>query len=206
MDEEIYKVLENYKNVIDMLMNEIDSLKEQLRQMDAKIDNTNSVLYNDILDPAKEAMDSYQKEVRFDDFNSKYGERLGSHNDVLRKIEHDPDFDLTRTAFENYESGGKEAGYSDEEYVEALEKSVISQIDEMKSAFGIADDATVEVVSDGNGEEEVLVDGQPIEEAAATEEPSTKEPSTEETEEPSTEETEDYEKELAEQAKNIKRY
>lgn len=140
-----------YKELIDRLLERQDQLED--------------LLFSQVLNPAKEAMDKYEKDGRRNDFMSKHGEALSAFNGKLRAIEGD-DFDLAEQAFEDYDA--MEEKPESDVYVAALVAKVTEQIDKLKKAFGAE---TIEVKDEGEGEStEVIADGEVVAEAANTEE------------------------------------
>lgn len=149
MNEEIMEILESYKAALNQIadrQNEIESL-----------------LYDEILTPAKEAYDKAQDDAAFADYSKKYGEKLSPFNEQLKVIEGDENFDLTRRAYDDFK--GTE-NIDEAEYVDALVEKVTKQLETLKSALGIPSDAEVEVKETPDGEVEVKADG----EVVATEE------------------------------------
>ena len=172
-ENEIYEILESYRQALDFLVEKVDGIVQENMAMKEQLGGLEQVLYEGILSPAKEAIDSAEREDRFEDFNSKYGEQLGGYNGQLAPIEGE-DFDLTRTAFDNYDSIPDEEKPDSDEYVNALIAQVDEQINSIKEAFGLPADAEVEVKQDENGNTEISADGEPIasEEGTSEEKPS----------------------------------
>ena len=160
-ENEIYEILESYRQALDFLVEKVDGLVQENMAMKEQLGGLEQVLYEGILSPAKEAIDSAEREDRFEDFNSKYGEQLGGYNGQLAPIEGE-DFDLTRTAFDNYDSIPDEEKPDSDEYVNALIAQVDEQISHIKEAFGLPADAEVEVKQDEDGNTEISADGEPI--------------------------------------------
>ena len=160
-ENEIYEILESYRQALDFLVEKVDGIVQENMAMKEQLGGLEQVLYEGILSPAKEAIDSAEREDRFEDFNSKYGEQLGGYNGQLAPIEGE-DFDLTRTAFDNYDSIPDEEKPDSDEYVSALIAQVDEQINHIKEAFGLPGDAEVEVKQDEDGNTEISADGEPI--------------------------------------------
>lgn len=160
-ENEIYEILESYRQALDFLVEKVDSIVQENMAMKEQLGGLEQVLYEGILSPAKEAIDSAEREDRFEDFNSKYGEQLGGYNGQLAPIEGE-DFDLTRTAFDNYDSIPDEEKPDSDEYVNALIAQVDEQINSIKEAFGLPAGTEVEVKQDENGNTEISADGEPI--------------------------------------------
>ena len=190
-ENEIYEILESYRQALDFLVEKVDGIVQENMAMKEQLGGLEQVLYEGILSPAKEAIDSAEREDRFEDFNSKYGEQLGGYNGQLAPIEGE-DFDLTRTAFDNYDSIPDEEKPDSDEYVSALIAQVDEQINHIKEAFGLPGDAEVEVKQDEDGNTEISADGEHIaseegekeeEEKEIEEKPLEEKPSEEEEEE-----------------------
>lgn len=140
-----------YKELIDRLLERQDQLED--------------LLFSQVLNPAKEAMNKFEKDGRKADFMGKHKETLEAFNDKLRAIEGD-DFDLAEQAFEDYDA--MEEKPESDVYVAALVAKVTEQIDKLKKAFGAE---TIEVKDEGEGKStEVIADGEVVAEAANTEE------------------------------------
>lgn len=160
-ENEIYEILESYRQALDFLVEKVDGLVQENMAMKEQLGGLEQVLYEGILSPAKEAIDNAEREDRFEDFNSKYGEQLGGYNGQLAPIEGE-DFDLTRTAFDNYDSIPDEEKPDSDEYVNALVAQVDEQINSIKEAFGLPEDTEVEVKQDEDGNTEITADGETI--------------------------------------------
>ena len=193
-ENEIYEILESYRQALDFLVEKVDGLVQENMAMKEQLGGLEQVLYEGILSPAKDAIDSAEREDRFEDFNSKYGEQLGGYNGQLAPIEGE-DFDLTRTAFDNYDSIPDEEKPDSDEYVNALIAQVDEQISHIKEAFGLPADAEVEVKQDENGNTEISADGEPIASEEGASEGTSEEGEKEVEEKPLEEKSEEGEKE-----------
>ena len=151
---------EDLKFIMDYIKQLNDTVKEVLDRVDAMED----VLYKQILEPAKQLNDDFERGKRHDEFVSKHGEALGAFNDRLKAIEGD-DFDLVEQTFDDYDKSDK--SISEDEYVGALIAKVQSQLDKISKAFGggnieveakdedkdgKSEELTVETDTDKNGE------------------------------------------------------
>ena len=67
----------------------MDKMYEDNRdQRDERMHKIESTLYDEIINPTKAYIDeTNKKNARFEDFNSKYGEKLGAFNDSLSAID-----------------------------------------------------------------------------------------------------------------------
>ena len=190
-ENEIYEILESYRQALDFLVEKVDGIVQENAAMKEQLGGLEHVLYDGILSPAKEAIDNAEREDRFEDFNSKYGEQLGGYNGQLAPIEGE-DFDLTRTAFDNYDSIPDEEKPDADEYVNALVAQVDEQINSIKEAFGLPADTEVEVKQDEDGNTEITADGETI--VSEEEQKEVEAPAEEESEEEDESESEEEEK------------
>ena len=161
MDNELWEVLQSFKSALDMVINRVeqmDKMYEEYRdQMDERVHDLESTLYDEIINPTNEYIEETNRNARFDDFNNKYGEQLGSYNDALKVLEGD-DFDLTRAAFDRYDSYEGEDRPEEEAYVQALIEEVGNQLDAIKKGLGLPEDAEIEVKQTEDGETVVEVE------------------------------------------------
>ena len=131
-EKELYEVLQAFKGALDYLMNKVDEMdkmyEDNRNQVDERMHKIESTLYDEIINPTKEYIDETNRNARFEDFNSKYGEKLGSFNDSLSAIDGE-DVDLTKSAFDKYDSLPEEDRPDADEYVESIIAEVGSQID-----------------------------------------------------------------------------
>ena len=178
-EENIYDILNSYKEAIDVLLSRCDELVNQNKALEEKQDKIESILFDEILEPARLALEADDKERRFGEFNEKYGERLSTYDKVLGAAEGNPDFSMARTAFDEYENIPEPRPESDV-FVDGLIETVEEQIDSIKESLGLEPDTKVEITQDENGDTEVKADGEVV--ASETEEVK------EETEEPKPEE------------------
>lgn len=178
MDEmklnEIYDILNSYKQVIDLLLNRCDELVQTNQALSDRVNKLEGVLYDEILEPARLSLEADEKERRFDEFNGKYGERLGAFDKVIGAAEGDPEFSMARRAFDEYENLSEPRPESDV-FVDGLIESVEGQIESIKESLGIEPDAEVEIKQDENGDTEIKVDGETVA-SETTEEEVTEEP------------------------------
>ena len=161
MENEIYDILNSYKEAIDLLLNRCDELVKANQAQEDRISKLESMIYDEILEPARLAMEADDKERRFNDFNEKFGERLGAYDKVLGAAEGNPDFSMARTAFDEYEKI-PEPRPEEGVYVDGLIETVEEQIDSIKESLGIEPDAKVEITQDENGDTEIKADGEVV--------------------------------------------
>ena len=178
-EENIYEILNSYKEAIDVLLNRCDELVNQNRALEERVNKVESILFDEILEPARLALEADDKERRFGEFNDKYGEKLGAFDKILGAAEGNPDFSMARSAFDEYEK------IETDVYVDGLIETVEEQIDSIKESLGIEPDAKVEITQDENGDTEIKADGEVV--ASETEETKEEGETTEEGTEPTEE-------------------
>ena len=137
--EDINEILNALVDKIDMLqkrIDEVDKMYEDGRaQNDERFHKLENTLYDEILGPAKEALDQYDDNEKFGAFTGKYGAQLSPYNDKLRPIE-GKDFDIMRQAYDGFKDAGE--GADEDAYVASLIQQVEEQLEEIKKAMGIA--------------------------------------------------------------------
>lgn len=194
MDElKLNEILSSYRDAINALIERIDSQDDMINAVSEKCDGLNRLIFDEVINPATEAMNQAAYNAGLEEFNGKYGEQLAGYNDKLRPIEGE-EFDIVKQAYDGYNE--IEGDKPDEGmYVEELIKQVDEQLDSIREAIGAPADAEVAIVDNGEGEPEVQVDGQPIE-TSEGEEPVEDVEVTEEEESSDPEELAELEKEL----------
>jgi hypothetical protein len=166
-EEQIFEILNSYKEAIDVLLTRCDELVNQNKALEERQNKIESILFDEILEPARLALEADDKERRFGEFNEKYGEKLGAYDKVLGAAEGNPDFSMARTAFDEYEKI-PEPRPEEGVFVDGLIETVEEQIDSIKESLGIEPDAKVEITQDENGDTEIKADGEVV--ASETEE------------------------------------
>ena len=173
-EENIYEILNSYKDAIDVLLSRCDELVSQNKALEERQNKIESILFDEILEPARLALEADEKDRRFGEFNEKYGERLGAYDKVLGAAEGNPDFSMARTAFDEYEKL-PEPKVEEGVFVDGLIETVEEQIDSIKESLGLEPDTKVEITQDENGDTEVKADGEVVasekEETEETKEP-----------------------------------
>ena len=163
-ENEIYEIFNSYKQALDVLLTRIESLEQTVidnkADTDKRIKEVSDTLIEDVINPAIEARDWAAKEERFDDFMTRNGEKLAPYESDIKLIEGE-DYDIARDMFDTYEGMSGEDKPTEEEYVNSTIEKVVSQIDKIKEAFGAK---KVEVESTENGETEIKVDGEKVDE------------------------------------------
>lgn len=176
MENDIYEILNSYKDAIDVLLNRCDELVAQNNALEDRMNKMESILFDEILEPARLSLEEDDRNRRFGEFSDKYGERLGSYDKVIGAAEGNPEFSLARQAFDEYENL-PEPKPEEGVFVDGLIETVEEQIDSIKESLGLEPDTKVEITQDEDGNTEVKADG----EVVASEE-ETSEPAMEETE------------------------
>lgn len=170
MDEQkLNEILTSYRDAINALIERMDAQDEMVKAVVEKVDGLNSLIFDEVINPAKEAMNQSIYETGLNDFGDRYKDKLASYNEKLRPIEGE-DFDIVKQAYDGYNS--IEGEKPDEAmYVDELIKVVDKQLDDIRSAIGAPADAEVTVKQDENGETVVEVDGKEVSEGSVEEKP-----------------------------------
>lgn len=173
MDEmQLNEILSSYRDAINALIERIDAQDDMVKAVMEKVESLDKLIFDEVLNPAKEAMDQYNYEVGLNEFGDKYGDKFEGYNDKLRPIEGE-DFDIVKEAYDGYNAYEPEEGEEKPDtdlYVDELIKQVDEQLDSIREAIGAPEDAEVAIVSDEEGEAHVEVDGQEIDPEAGAEE------------------------------------
>ena len=167
MENEIYDILNSYKEAIDVLLSRCDELVNANQALTDRVNKLEGILFDEILEPARLALEADDKERRFGEFSDKYGERLGAFDKVLGAAEGNPDFSMARNAFDEYEKLPEPRPEQDV-FVDGLIETVEGQIESIKESLGLAPDTEVEIKQDEEGNTEVVADGEVV--ASETEE------------------------------------
>lgn len=203
MDElQLNEILTSYRDAINALIERADAQDDMIKATREKAESLEHLVFDEVINPAKKAMEEEVYNAGLEDFSNRYGEKLGGYNDKLRAIEGE-DFDIMKQAYDGYNS--IEGEKPDEEiYVDELVKVVDKQLDDIREKLGLPEDAEVAVKQDENGDTTVEVDGKEV----STEGSGEEEPKTEVEEEVVTDETEEESdpEELAELEKELLAY
>lgn len=175
MENDIYEILNSYKDAIDVILGRCDELVNQNRALEERVNKLESIIFDEILEPARLALEADDRERRFGEFNDKYGERLGAFDKILGAAEGNPDFSMARSAFDEYDKL-PEPRVEQDVFVDGLVEEVEKQIEGIKESLGLEPDTKVEVTQDEDGNTEIKADGEVV--ASETEE--TREETTEE--------------------------
>lgn len=165
---EIYDILNSYKEAIDVLLSRCDELVKAGAAQEERLNKLESILFDEILEPARLALEADAKEQRFGEFSDKYGERLGAYDKVIGAAEGNPDFSMARSAFDEYENLPEPRPEQDV-FVDGLIETVEEQIDSIKESLGLPPDTEVEIKQDEDGNTEVKADGEVIASETETE-------------------------------------
>lgn len=169
MDEQkLNEILTSYRDAINALIERMDAQDEMVKAVVEKVDGLDHLIFDEVINPAKEAMDQSIYETGLNDFGNRYKDKLESYNEKLRPIEGE-DFDIVKQAYDGYSS--IEGEKPDEAmYVDELIKVVDKQLEDIRSAIGAPADAEV-TVSNEDGETKVEVDGKEVSEESVEEKP-----------------------------------
>ena len=200
MDEQkLNEILTSYRDAINALIERMDAQDEMVKAVVEKVNGLDHLIFDEVINPAREAMDQSIYETGLNDFGNRYKDKLASYNEKLRPIEGE-DFDIVKQAYDGYNS--IEGEKPDEAmYVDELIKVVDKQLEDIRSAIGAPANAEV-TVSNEDGETKVKVDGKEVSEKSVKEKPAeATEVSDGDEEETDPEELAALEKELLEYAK-----
>ena len=169
MDEQkLNEILASYRDAINALIERMDAQDEMVKAVVEKVDGLDHLIFDEVINPAREAMDQSIYETGLNDFGDRYKDKLESYNEKLRPIEGE-DFDIVKQAYDGYNS--IEGEKPDEAmYVDELIKVVDKQLEDIRSAIGAPADAEV-TVSNEDGETKVKVDGKEVSEKSVEEKP-----------------------------------
>ena len=169
MDEnQLNEILSSFRDAINALIERADAQDEMIKATREKAEGLEHMVFDEVINPAKEALDQYNYNTGLQDFSSRYSDKLGGYNDKLRPIEGEG-FDIMKEAYDGYNS--IEGEKPDEAmYIDELVKVVDKQLDDIRQAIGAPADAEVAVKQDENGETVVEVDGEEVSGDKSTEE------------------------------------
>ena len=169
MDEQkLNEILTSYRDAINALIERMDAQDEMVKAVVEKVDGLDHLIFDEVINPAREAMDQSIYETGLNDFGNRYKDKLESYNEKLRPIEGE-DFDIVKQAYDGYNS--IEGEKPDEAmYVDELIKVVDKQLEDIRTAIGAPADAEV-TVSNEDGETKVEVDGKEVSKGSVEEKP-----------------------------------
>lgn len=151
--EQIRADLDKLVQAVDYVIKEQDRLDKMYEEGhaadDERFHKIESTLTDEILGPAQEAYNKYDYDKRFGEFHDKYGSQLDEFNDKFRAIPGNEDYDMSKEAFDKYNSmeGDKP---NEDAYVAELVKQAGETLDAIKKAMGVDSNAVVEVEKKGD--------------------------------------------------------
>lgn len=167
-ENEIFEILNSYKEAIDLLLNRCDEIVTQNNALEERLGKLEGILFDEILEPARLALEADERDKRFADFNDKYGEKLGAYDKVIGAAEGDPDFSMARTAFDEYEKL-EEPRPEENVFVDGLIETVEEQIEGIKESLGLPPDSETVIKQDEDGNTTIESDGEVVAEEEVTE-------------------------------------
>ena len=170
MENDIYEILNSYKDAIDVILGRLDDAVRENNELKERLSKLESILFDEILEPARLAIEEDDRNRRFGEFSDKYGERLGAYDKVIGAAEGNPEFSLARQAFDEYENL-PEPKPEEGVFVDGLVETVEEQIDSIKESLGLPPDTEVEIKQDEDGNTEVKADGEVVASETETETP-----------------------------------
>lgn len=158
-EEQLNEILSSYRDAINALVERADAQDTMIKAIKEQSEYVQHIVFDEVINPAKQAMDEEIYNAGLDDFSSRYSEKLGGYNDKLRPIE-GQDFDIMKQAYDGYNAieGEKpdEAAYVDE-----LIKAINTQLESIRQAIGAEPEAEV-AVKQKDGETVVEVEGKEV--------------------------------------------
>lgn len=159
MENEVIEIIQSIRTVIDDVMTRIDAVEK--RQLDLE-----HMLFNEILDPTKAAIDDYEYNERLDDFKEKVGDKFDPYVEYSKSVNGD-DYDLYKDMFDGYDNWPEDQEKPPvEDYIEAGIENLKSSMEKVKEALGAE---TVEMKIDENGDVETTADGEEVPEEVVEE-------------------------------------
>ena len=154
--DNIEEVIATIKETLVFLVEQEKIRGEEVSALNDKIEAVNSFMMDNIVNPSIAAY----KEEQFNEFNDKYGERLGKYNDTLRTSMNDPEYDATREAFNEMDalSDEEKKDIDEESYVDQVEQGLTEYVDSIKKSLGLPADEAVQITETADGEIEVKAD------------------------------------------------
>lgn len=154
--DNIEETLAAFKETLIFLVEQEKIRGEEVSALNDKIEAVNSYMMDNIVNPSIAAY----KEEQFNDFNDKYGERLGKFNGTLQTSLNEPEYDATREAFNELDALPQEEreGIDEEAYVSGVEEGLAEYVQNIKQSLGLPEDTAVEITDNGDGNIEVVAD------------------------------------------------
>lgn len=161
MDEmQLNEILSSYRDAINALIERADAQDEMINAIKARNEELEHLVFDEVINPAKEAMEKEIYNAGLNDFTERYGDQLAGYNEKLRPIEGE-DFDIMQQAYDGY-NGIEGEKPNQDIYVEELKKVVDQQLDDIRKAIGAPEDSEVSVTQKEDGETVVEVDGKEV--------------------------------------------
>lgn len=152
-EEQLLQILQAFKagleqcaQRIEALTNDFVSVRDEVTE---KLNSLETTVFDEIINPANEYIEETNKNARFDEFNSKYGDKFGDFAEPLKALEGD-DYDVVREAFNQYDNFEGEKPDEDA-YVEALVGELQNKLGQIKSSLGIPEDEEIAVEETEDG-------------------------------------------------------
>ena len=152
-EEQLLQILQAFKagleqcaQRIEALTNDFVSVRDEVTE---KLNSLETTVFDEIINPANEYIEETNKNARFDEFNSKYGDKFGDFAEPLKALEGD-DYDVVREAFNQYDTFDGEKPDEDA-YVEALVGELQNKLGQIKSSLGIPEDEEIAVEETEDG-------------------------------------------------------
>lgn len=143
---QVCQVLVELNKCIEELKKEVDEVKAKTVANAEKCNYLDDVLYNQVLNPAMNALEEEEKNLRFDEFKSRHEKFFDDIMDDIRAIEGD-EIDPMRKAFDDIEEL-KINEEGEQGYLNNLKTSLIEQITRIKERLG-AEKVEVEATDKG---------------------------------------------------------
>lgn len=154
--ENIEETIATIKETLIYLVEQEKVRAEEIQALNEKIEAVNETMVNQVINPMLEL----HKEEEFEDFNSKYGERLGKYDGLVGSAINAPDYNATKEAFNEWDalSAEDKEKHDLDKYVDDVEAKLDAYVSDIKAKLGIPADAPTEIKDDGNGNQEVSAD------------------------------------------------
>ena len=143
---------------ITVLEERIAALEEVQNAQNEYIQKLESVIYDQIINPAADAIKEYDHYQGVEGFRGRHPE-LNEISDKVKAVEGE-DFDLATQIYDDYSA--LEEPVDENEYVGAVIETVSEQINAIREKLGLPADTKVEIKSDEAGEVEVKADGENV--------------------------------------------
>lgn len=146
-ENEIYEVLNSFKEAIDYLVSQNEELTSRVNELQ-------STVMDEIVNPVRSELAAQKEEEALSDFRCKYGEKLDKFDNFTKAIEGSDDFSTAKAVFDELKNVEKGEDFDEAAYVEEVAKNIEEQIEKIKKATG-AENVSVESNEDGSVEVEV---------------------------------------------------